>query len=322
MGEILQNTNLEFQEVNSSKLNDLQRLVEDLVINKVMLEDIKAEVVNKRHSEVIEQEIRIISSIQDTVKKMSKVKMVSIYSYVSNLINKYKKELSKDIKLTLQGEQEEIDCTVFDLVNEILCYFIKLAIKEDSNDIKINTTSGNRELTITIDSNNKNVDFDKIFCSMKKEYLDIVSVNEDKNITIKLPVSSSITKAQLVTVGDQTYAIALEFIETIINKNAVEIKNANNMRIVVYMGRVLPLIDVREKLNIYPGDKSPNCILVVKANNQTAALLVDDILDQTDIVIREKPTVIKDILEFSGATILGDGIVTLVLDVTSLIVKR
>lgn len=322
MGDILQNTNSEFQAVNSKKFNDLQRLVKDLVVNKVMLEDIKTEVLNKRHSEVIEQEIRIISDIQDTVKEMSKVKMTNIYSSIFKLVDKYKKDLNKDIKLTVQGADEEIDCSVFDLVSEILCYFITLEINNSSDTITLKSISDNRNLIITIESNNKNINFDKIFSTMKKEYLDIVSINEDKNITLKLAVTSSITKAQLVVVCNQTYAIALEYIETIINKNSVVIKNANNTKIVVYMGRVLPLIDVREELNIKPGGACPNCIVVVKADNHTAALLVDEVLDQTDIVIRQKPTVISEVSEFSGTTILGDGIVTLVLDVTSLIVKR
>jgi two-component system, chemotaxis family, sensor kinase CheA len=312
----------EFQAVNSSKLNELQRLVEDLVINKVMLEDIKAEVLNKRHSEVLEQEIRIISNIQDTVKQMSKVKMRNIYSSISNLVAKYREKLNQAIELSLEGEEEEIDCSVFDLVNEIVSYFTELAINDSSKKIILKAVSDNKNLIITIDSNNKNIDFDKISKTMKKEYLDIVSINEDKNITVILPVTSSITKAQLVTVCNQTYAIALEFIETIINKDSVEIKNTNGTQIIIYMGRVLPLINVRARLNLKSDQESSNCILVVKSGNHTAALLVDDILDQTDVVIRQKPTVINGILEFNGTTILGDGVVTLVLDVTSLIVKR
>lgn len=316
------NDSSEFSSVNSNKLNSLQKLVEDLVINKVSLENIKNEVLNKKYLKVLEQEISMVSQIQDTVKEMIKVKMANVYSLIINMVNKYSKELSREINLILEGEEEKIDCSVFDLVYEVLSFLIKSIIDDSSTKIKVKTITDTKNLTITVESNSKTINLDKICKTLKKEYLNIVSINKDKNITIVIPVTSSITKAQLVSVGDQTYAIPLEFIETIINKDAIEIRNTNDMQMVVYMDKVIPIIKVREKLNISGSDEYSKCILVIKVDNHEAALLVDDTLDQTDVVIRQKPMVISDVLEFSGTTILGDGIVTLVLDVTSLIVKR
>lgn len=324
------NDNSEFSTVNRKKLDNLQRLVEDLVINKVRLENIKNEVSNKTHLKVLEQEIRIISQIQDTVKVMSSVKMRNVYSFIPNIVKNHDKE----VNLILEGQEEEIDCSVVNYVNKAINYFIKSAIEDSSNRIKIKTISDYKNLTITIDSNGKNIDFDKIcktddLLKIRSDFISLGgsiklegSIDEDKHITIVLPITSSITKALLIKLCNQTYAIPLEFIETIINKDSVKIKNTNNTQMILYMDSVLPLIKVREKLNISSETEDSKCILIVKVYNHTAALLVDSLLDQTDVVIRPKPIVMKDILEFKGTTILGDGIVTLVLDVPSLIKKR
>lgn len=138
-------------------------------------------------------------------------------------------------------------------------------------------------------------------------------------INITIPLSSSITEALLVKVADQVFAIPLEYISTIINKNNVEIKNSFNKELILYMGKAVPLIRIAARLNLPVQDSDSSCIVMVKMNNKEAALLVDSLLDQADVVIKPKPEVLNDIPEFKGTTILGDGNITLVLDILSII---
>lgn len=138
-------------------------------------------------------------------------------------------------------------------------------------------------------------------------------------INITIPLSSSITEALLVKVADQVFAIPLEYISTIVNTSNVKIKNSLNKDLILYMGKAIPLIRIADSLNLPVQNSNSSCIVIVKANNKESALLVDSLLDQADVVIKPKPQVLNDIPEFKGTTILGDGNVTLVLDILSII---
>jgi chemotaxis protein histidine kinase CheA len=144
-------------------------------------------------------------------------------------------------------------------------------------------------------------------------------VNKIVQINISIPLSSSITKALLVNVTNQTFAIPLDYIQTIINRNSVKIKNSYNSELILYMKEAIPLIRVAHRLDLPQCNSDSSCILIVKANNKVAALLVDSLLDEVDVVIKPKPEVLDDIPEFRGTTILGDGNITLILDVPSLV---
>ncbi|MBP2022089.1 two-component system chemotaxis sensor kinase CheA [Clostridium punense] len=141
-------------------------------------------------------------------------------------------------------------------------------------------------------------------------------------INISIPISCSITKALLVTVADQTFAIPLDYIQTIINKDSVDIKNACNSELILYMKEAIPLIRVAEKLDLIQCNSNSSCILIVSVNNRIYALLVDSLLDETDVVIKPKAEVLNDVHELRGTTILGDGNITLVLDVPALVCEN
>lgn len=88
--------------------------------------------------------------------------------------------LNNFIRQLLKGE--DIDCSIFDLVHKVLSFIIKSIIDDNSDKIKIKTLTDNKNLTITIESNSKTTNLDKICETLKKEHLDIISINEDKNI--------------------------------------------------------------------------------------------------------------------------------------------
>lgn len=149
------------------------------------------------------------------------------------------------------------------------------------------------------------------------EFLD--EKDGELQICIAIPVSSSITKALLVNVSDQVFAIPLDYIQTIINKNSVQIKNSYNSELILYMKEAIPLVRVANSLGLKQSNCDSSCILIVNANNRVAALLVDSLLDEVDVVVKQKPEVLDDVPEFRGTTILGDGNITLILDVPALI---
>ncbi|MFL0251815.1 chemotaxis protein CheW [Clostridium neuense] len=137
--------------------------------------------------------------------------------------------------------------------------------------------------------------------------------------TIKLPLTLQIITALLVKVGSENLAISLNAIDSVIDYDESQIKKTNNKEVIIYRGNVLPIIRVNEKLNLPKSDSKKVYIVIVKVGEKMAGLLVDSLMGQQDIVIKPLGKTLKMLKEYIGATILGDGLVTLILDVAALV---
>lgn len=133
--------------------------------------------------------------------------------------------------------------------------------------------------------------------------------------TIKLPLTLQIITALLVKVGEENLAISLNYIDSVIDYKEENIKRTNNKEVIIYRDKVLPIIRVNEKLGLPKTDKDRVYIVVVNVGEKSAGLLVDSLEGQQDIVIKPLGKTLKGLKEYIGATILGDGFVTLILDV-------
>ena len=140
---------------------------------------------------------------------------------------------------------------------------------------------------------------------------------------IKLPLTLQIIKALLVKIKGETMAISLGFIDSVINWKKDLIKKSNNKEVISYRDEIIPLIRMSEKFNLDVAEKnnskSINYIIIAKVGEKMAALLVDDLLGQQEIVIKGLGKSLQGLKEYIGATILGDGLVTLIVDVATII---
>lgn len=144
---------------------------------------------------------------------------------------------------------------------------------------------------------------------------------EDKGTTfiVKLPLTLQIIQALLVKVGDETMAISLGYIDRVIDFRDNLIKKTNNKEVIIHNENVIPLVRINEKLRLQPSKDSKNYIVIVKVGEKTVGLLVDSLLGQQEIVIKPLGKTLQGSKEYIGATILGDGLVTLIIDVAALI---
>lgn len=138
-------------------------------------------------------------------------------------------------------------------------------------------------------------------------------------IIIRLPLTLSIIQALLVKCGDEALAIALGFIDKVININVHDIKKTNNNEVIIYRGNVVPIVRIANKLMVQENDNDEKFAVIVKVGEKTVGLLVDSLLGQQEIVIKSIGKTLQSIKEYVGATILGDGLVTLILDVAALV---
>ncbi|MCM3717138.1 chemotaxis protein CheA [Fictibacillus phosphorivorans] len=139
--------------------------------------------------------------------------------------------------------------------------------------------------------------------------------------SIQLPLTLSIMSAMLVEVQNEKYAIPLSsIIETaIIRKD--EILSVHNQKVMDFRGRVVPLVFMKEIFEVPPLIEASEHVpvVVVRKGDKMAALVVDSFIGQQEIVLKSLGQYLSSVFAISGATILGDGQVALILDCNALI---
>ncbi len=147
----------------------------------------------------------------------------------------------------------------------------------------------------------------------------ISEIGKGTSFIIRLPLTLQIIQALLVKVGDETMAISLGYIDRVIDYKEELIKKTNNKEVIVYNDCVIPLVRVSKKLQIEASENTKKYIVIVKVGEKIVGLLVDSLLGQQEIVIKPLGKTLQGSKEYIGATILGDGLVTLILDVAALV---
>ena len=146
-------------------------------------------------------------------------------------------------------------------------------------------------------------------------------MGEGSTWTIRLPLTLAIIQALMVIVGGEKYAISLGSIQTIEDISPSEIKYVQNKEVINLRGTVIPLIRLSKELDI-ESSKSPDenmVVVIVKKGEKLAGLVIDELMGQQEIVIKSLGKYISKCKIISGATILGDGEVALILDANTLI---
>ncbi|MGC7845508.1 chemotaxis protein CheW [Desulforudis sp. 1088] len=136
--------------------------------------------------------------------------------------------------------------------------------------------------------------------------------------TIKLPLTLAIIRSLLVNLGSQTYAFPMGHVTEIIQVRPEDINRVGEAEFVMLRGSVLPLI----RLDRFFGLKAAGemqYVVVVGSGRERAGVLVDTLLGDQEIVIKSLGDYLGQIRGLSGATILGDGRVALILDVRAMI---
>lgn len=138
---------------------------------------------------------------------------------------------------------------------------------------------------------------------------------------IRLPLTLAIIQTLMVTIGNEKYAISLGSIQTIEDIPTDEVRLVQNREVINLRGSVIPLIRLHDILDIpEPEEKTDNLVVViVKKGDNRAGLVVDELIGQQEIVIKSMGKFIKKSKIISGATILGDGEVALILDANALL---
>ncbi|MCH4192836.1 MAG: chemotaxis protein CheA [Butyrivibrio sp.] len=139
--------------------------------------------------------------------------------------------------------------------------------------------------------------------------------------TIRLPLTLAIIQALMVVIGGEKYAIPLDSIQSIENIPPTDIKLVSNREVINLRGNVTRLVRMNEALDIESKKTADEdlVVVIVKKGEQLVGLVIDELMGQQEIVIKPLGKYINKCKFISGATILGDGEIALILDTNALV---
>lgn len=144
--------------------------------------------------------------------------------------------------------------------------------------------------------------------------------------TIKIPLTMAIVKVIIIEINDDVYAIPqnclIQLLRLRRNDKKNKIEKVGSQHVYRLRDKLLPLVSLKSILfsDVDEGDEMPEIlnVVVLSVNNNEFGLVVDKIRDTKEIVVKPLEGILKDIPIYSGATILGDGSVALILEVNGI----
>lgn len=142
---------------------------------------------------------------------------------------------------------------------------------------------------------------------------------EGTRISLRLPVTLAIVRALLARVGAERYALPLTHVRETLERRAASVQPVQGREMLVLRDEVLPLLRLREVVQLSGEAAADEEIVVIERGERRAALVVDELTAQEDIVVKAFDGAREGLALFSGATILADGAPALIVDVGSLL---
>jgi two-component system chemotaxis sensor kinase CheA len=153
--------------------------------------------------------------------------------------------------------------------------------------------------------------------------VDVRSVaGQGTTITISLPLTLAILDGMSVRVGDEVYIVPLGYVVESLQPAAADVKNvAGSGQVLKVRGEYLPLIRLGQAfgINARYTDPAHGIVVILETEGRKAALLVDELVGQQQVVVKNLEANYRKVPGISGATIMGDGGVALILDVAGLL---
>jgi two-component system chemotaxis sensor kinase CheA len=147
-------------------------------------------------------------------------------------------------------------------------------------------------------------------------------LGQGSTMTIRLPLTLAILDGLSIAVGEQIYIVPLGFISESLQPKSSDIKEISGQGEVVQVrGEYLPLIALYKLFNIQPKITNPTegILVLLEAEGKKIALFVDELVGQHQVVIKSLETNYRKVPGVSGATIMGDGRVAMIIDVGALV---
>ena len=370
--------------VSTEKLDELVNLVSELVTIQARLVQIASQSDNNAMVAISEEVERITWALRDSALNIRMLPIGTTFSKFKRLVRDLSNELGKEVELTAEGAETELDKTVLEKLNDPLIHIIRNSIdhgienpdeRERNNKSRLGTvqlsasqSGGNVLIKISDDGAGINKEmirakaiqmgllqenadasdsaifsciFAPGFSTAKKVTnvsgrgvgMDVVKraiealrgtvqidskLNEGTTITLKLPLTLAIIDGLLVKIENETYVLPLSSVEECIELTPADIEKVHGRHIVNIRDAIVPYINMRERFEIEGKVPEIQQVVIAGINGVRIGFMVDKVVGQHQTVLKTLGKAYQNVEGVSGATILGDGSVALILDIAKL----
>jgi two-component system, chemotaxis family, sensor kinase CheA len=366
--------------VPAARLDQLVDLVGELVTVQARLSEIAARSEDSEVLAVAEEIERLTSSLRENSMTLRMLPIRATFERFRRLVHDLARDLGKNVELTLEGAETELDKTVIDQLGDPLMHLIRNSMDHGIEAPERRAAQGKRptaiihlaaqhsgaSVLITVSDDGAGIDTDavrsraverglttadaqltdaEIFSfifepgfSTAKQVTDIsgrgvgmdvvrqrveslrgsIEVasrrGQGTTVTLRLPLTLAIIDGLLVTVGDAFFVLPLASTLECIELTREEVEQANGKHVANVRGEIVPYIRLRQYFAVGTPAPEREQIMIVESEEGRCGLVVDQVLGDCQTVIRNLGRLYRHVQVVSGATILGNGTVALILD--------
>ena len=370
--------------VHSDKLDELVNLVGELVTVQAGLSQLVASYHDAKLSSVSEQIERLTWELRDNTLNIRMLPIGSTFNKFKRLVRDLSDELGKQVELSTEGAETELDKNVLEKLNDPLIHIIRncidhgietpeirlkndkpakgtvhLAAKQSGGNVVIEISDDGAGLNknaimkkaidsglITEDAELSDYEINNLICragfstsgeitsvSGRGVGMDVVKQeieglrgtveidsqeNSGTKIKLKLPLTLAIIDGLLVNISDSDYIIPLVSVEECVELTSKDIEASRGRNIIKIREEIVPYIVLREYFDSKKERNEIEQIVIVNIEGNRIGFVVDEVRGQHQTVLKSLGKVYKDIEGISGATVLGDGGIALILDILKL----
>jgi len=370
--------------VASDKLDTLVDLVGELVTVQASLSQKASAQEDPELLSIAEKVEQLTADLRDNTMGIRMMPIGSTFSKFKRLVRDLSNELGKEVALTTEGSETELDKTVIERLNDPLVHIIRNSIdhgiespearqdagKPRQGTVRLAAEHSGAHVLIRISDDGKGLDPEAIFQKAVEKGLvspdaeltdseifaqilvpgfstaaavtgvsgrgvgmDVVKratealrgsleIESEKGsgttITLKLPLTLAIIDGLLMQIGKTHFVIPLSSVDECVELARENVQGAHGRHIMKLRDEIVPYVPLRELFRINGGRPAIEQIVVVELNGYRIGFAVDQIIGEHQTVIKNLGKTYKDAQGFSGATILADGTVALILDVNGL----
>ncbi len=368
------------------KLNTLVDLVGELVTVQARLSQT---VKHRSDSELLllsEEVERLTADLRDTTMGIRMLPIGTLFGRFKRLIRDLSSELGKEVRLTTEGEDTELDKSVIEQLNDPLVHIIRNSMGHGIEDPEARQAKGKprqghihlsarhvgAKVVIEVSDDGGGLDAEVIkkkaierglirpdvelteqelhelifmpgFSTAKSVSslsgrgvgMDVVKRNIESlgghvslsstmgagtKLSFRLPLTLAIIEGMLVRVGDESFIIPLSSVDEVVELRTTEIENSTRGQVMQVRDDLVPYLYIREMFDV---SGTPPAIQQVVIIDEGAPIgfVVDYVVGEHQTVIKNLGSLYKNVVGISGATILGDGGIALILDVLTLTQK-
>jgi len=366
--------------VPAAKLDQFVDLVGELVTVQARLSEIAARHEDPEISAVSEEVERLTSALRENSMNIRMMPIRGTFEKFRRLVHDLARDLDKEVELTIEGADTELDKTVIDQLSDPLMHLIRNSMDHGIEPAEVRAAAGKRptatihlsarhagaSVLISVSDDGGGIKADAVrnraiekglvsatdhltesqifalifqpgFSTAKQVTdvsgrgvgMDVVRQNveslrgsidvaskpgEGTSVTLRLPLTLAIIDGLLVSIGDAYFVLPLANTLECIELTSEDIKKANGKHVAYVRGEAIPYIRLREHFDIRSQRPEIEQIMVVETAEGRYGFVVDKVLGDYQTVIKNLGRVYKHVQMVSGATILGNGTVALIVD--------